>query len=107
MQLGVSMFQYRPYAIGLVCFGDEPTVVEVDLLEALAARIEPLNAAWGDVFLTLQRGDAGIITHGPFADYEAVFDGHLRDSEQVHVFLDLLGRRQVTLNLAVNQIRLK
>jgi transcriptional antiterminator RfaH len=107
VQLGLSMFQYLPGAIGLVCFGDEPAVIAVDLLQAIEAQLEAINAAGGEPFLKLHRGDSVVITHGPFAGYEAIFDGRLRDGERVRVFLDLLGRHQVALDLAVNQIRLK
>lgn len=104
-QVGMSLFQYLPHAIGLVCFGDLPAVVEPVLLEEIAARLNVVNAAGGELFLKLRRGDPVVIEQGPFAGCEAIFDGRLRDSERVRVLLEMLGRRQVVLELSIGQLR--
>jgi transcriptional antiterminator RfaH len=106
-QVGLSLFQHLPHAVGLVCFGSEPAEVTEDLLHAIDARLDEINAAGGETFFRLQQGDTVVIEHGPFAGYEAIFDARLRDTDRVRVLLELLGQRQVVLNLAVGQIRLK
>lgn len=105
-QVGMAPFQYLPHSVGLVCVGDVPAVVEPELLVGIEQQLEQINAAGGEIFLQLQRGDHVQITHGLFAGYEAIFDGRLRDSDRVRLLLDLLGCRQAVIELEVNQLRL-
>ncbi len=104
-QVGMAPFQYLPYSLGLVCFGDAPAVVAPALLVEIEQQLEQINAAGGEIFLRLQRGDRVQITHGLFAGYEAIFDGRLRDTDRVRLLLDLIGWRQAVIELEVNQLR--
>lgn len=104
-QLGMGAFQYLPHAVGLVCFGGEPAVVEEALLRGISERLEAINAAGGEIFLRLQPGDRVEITHGALAGYEAIFDRRLRDGERVRLLLELLGSRQAAVELEASQIR--
>lgn len=104
-QVGLPVFQYLPHTVGLVCFGDEPAVVEPELLDGIAQQLAQINAAGGEIFLRLQRGDRVQITHGAFAGYEAIFDGRLRDTDRVRLLLDLLGSRQAVVEIKADQVR--
>lgn len=102
--VGVSIFQHLPFAVGLVSFGGEPAVVEDELLHEIHQRLEQINAAGGEPFLQLQRGDRVEIKYGPFAGLEAIFDGRLRDSDRVNVLIELIGQRQIKLELSVGYL---
>lgn len=103
--VGSSVFQYLPHALGLVSFGGEPAAVEDALVLAIAERLERINASGGEPFLHLAPGDRVEIAHGPFAGYEAIFDGRLRESDRARLLLELLGGRQVAVELPVSQLR--
>ena len=106
-QVGQTVFQSLPHAIGLICFGELPAVVGGELIEGIRQQLAQINAAGGEHFFKLKRGDVVVIEHGPFAGYEAMFDARLRDTDRVRVLLDLLGKQQIVLNLEVGQIRPK
>jgi transcriptional antiterminator RfaH len=107
-QVGLSAFQWMPHALGLVCFGDEPAIVPENLVYAIKRRVEEIGAAGGELFDGLHKGDAVVISDGPFAGYEAIFDARVPGSERVRVLLQLLNsQRQVPLELTAGQIKQK
>ncbi|MFV9504982.1 MAG: transcription termination/antitermination protein NusG [Oscillochloridaceae bacterium umkhey_bin13] len=106
-QVGISLFQYLPFAVGLVSFGGVPAVVEPELIQVVHQRLEQINAAGGELFEQLHHGDRVEIVHGVFAGYEAIFDARLRDSDRVRVLIELLGQRQIALELVVGHLQRK
>ncbi|WP_165774838.1 transcription termination/antitermination protein NusG [Candidatus Viridilinea mediisalina] len=102
--VGQSFFQYLPCAVGLVSFGGVPAVVEPELLREIEQRLAQINAAGGESFMKFRPGDRVRIEHGPFAGLEAIFDGRLRDSERVRVLIELIGQRQIVLELNVGYV---
>ncbi len=107
-KVGLSAFQWMPHAMGLVCFGDEAAIVPDNLIHAISRRVEEISAAGGELFDGLYPGDVVVISEGPFAGYEAIFDARLPGSERVRVLLQLLSnQRQVPLELSAGQIRQK
>jgi len=107
-QVGLSAFQWMPHAMGLVCFGDEPAVVPENLVVAIQKRVEEIAAAGGELFDGLHPGDKILISDGPFAGYEAIFDTKIPGSERVRVLLQLLNnQRQVPVELDAGQIKQK
>jgi transcriptional antiterminator RfaH len=105
--VGISTFQWMPFARGMVVFDQEPAAVPDSLIVAIRRRVEQVNAAGGEVFDGLHKGDAVFIHDGPFAGYEAIFDIRLPGSERVRVLIELLSRRQVPVELSAGQIRQK
>jgi len=103
--VGLSTLQYMPFARGMVSFDHEPATVPDALIQAIRRRIGEVNAAGGEVFDGLNKGDKIFIHDGPFAGYEAIFDLRLPGSERVRVLIQLLSERQVPLELQVGQIR--
>lgn len=105
-QVGLSAFQWMPHAMGIVCFGDEPAIVPENLVHAIKRRVDEISAAGGELFDGLQKGDSVVISDGPFAGYEAIFDTRVPGSERVRVLLQLLNsQRQVPLELTAGQIK--
>lgn len=106
--VGLSTFQWMPHALGLVTFGDEPAIVPDNLVYAIQKRVDEIAAAGGELFDGLKRGDEILISAGPFAGYEAIFDVRLPGSERVRVLLQLLNsQRQVPIELDAGQIQRK
>ncbi len=106
--VGLSTFQWMPHALGLVTFGDEPAIVPDNLVYAIQKRVDEIAAAGGELFDGLKRGDEILISSGPFAGYEAIFDVRLPGSERVRVLLQLLNsQRQVPIELDAGQIQRK
>lgn len=90
--IGVSVLQWLPGALGLVQFdGHAPAVPEHFIIE-LKRRVASIQEAGGFNLSGLQKGDRVRITSGPLAGYEAIFDMRLSDGERVRVFLEMLGR---------------
>ena len=107
-QVGLSAFQWMPHAMGLVCFGDEPAIVPDNLIHAIRTRVYEISAAGGELFDGLNPGDMIVISDGPFAGYEAIFDTRLPGSERVRVLLQLLNsQRQIPIELKAGQIKQK
>lgn len=105
--VGLSVFQYMPFARGMVIFGQEPPTVPDTLILALRKRLEQVNQEGGELFFGLQHGDKVEIADGPFAGYEAIFDVRLPGRERVRVLIELLSQRQVPVELLAGQIRQK
>jgi len=104
--VGLSTFQWMPFAMGLVCFGDEPAIVPENLVHTIRKRVEEITAAGGELFEGLQPGDKIVISDGPFAGYEAIFDARVPGSERVRVLLQLLNsQRQVPMELDSSYIQ--
>lgn len=103
--VGISTLQWMPFARGMVAFDHEPATVPEHLLQAIKQRVSEVNAAGGEVFDGLHKGDKIFIHEGPFAGYEAIFDHRLPGSERVRVLIQLLSQRQVPVELRAAQIR--
>ncbi len=107
-EVGLSVFQWMPHAMGLVSFGGEAAVVPENLIHAIRKRVDEIAAAGGEVMDGLKPGDIVQISDGPFRGYEAIFDSRLPGSERVRVLLELLGnQRKVPLEINPGHIRRK
>lgn len=106
-EIGVSALQWMPFSRGMIRFDQEPATVPDALIQAIRRRVEQVNAAGGEVFDGLHKGDPVLIQDGPFAGYEAIFDVRLPGSERVRVLIKLLSDRQVPLELRSGQIQQK
>lgn len=104
-EVGISTFQWMPFARGMVSFDQEPATVPDTLIRAIQRRVEEVNAAGGEVFDGLQKGDTVMIQDGPFAGYEAIFDLRLPGNERVRVLIKLLSERQVPVELSAGLIK--
>jgi transcription antitermination factor NusG len=105
--VGASLFNWMPYATGLISFGGEPSVVSETLIQAIQQRVLQIEGAGGELFEGLKSGDKVIIHDGPFSGYEAIFDLRLSGSERVRVLLKMLSDRTVPVELKAGQIKKK
>jgi transcription antitermination factor NusG len=103
--VGISAFAWMPYSNGLVSFGTDPASVAEGLVYAIRRRVDEINAAGGELFQGLKRGEAVTIQSGPFTGYEAIFDMRVSGTERVRVLLKLLSKQQVPLELSSGQIQ--
>lgn len=106
-EVGFTAVQWMPFSMGLVSFDHEPATVSDSLIHALRRRVDEIEAAGGEIFDNLKKGDPVLIQDGAFAGYEAIFDARLPGSERVRVLLSLMNRRQVPLELKTGQIQRK
>ncbi len=102
--VGVSVFQWMPYASGLVSFGGEPAVVPDILITTLEEKMRSIAAAGGELFDALKPGTLVRIQGGPFEGYEGIFDSRLPGSERVRVLLKMLNNQSVKVELPAGQI---
>jgi transcriptional antiterminator RfaH len=74
------------------------------LIGALQKQVDLLNASSRSLLDELRPGDPVLVQSGPFAGYEAIFDGHVSGRDRVRVLLGFLQKRQVPLELRDQQI---
>ncbi len=104
---GMSAFGWMPYSNGIVSFGGQPASVPEGLVNAIHRRVDEINAAGGELFDGLRRGEIVTIQGGPFAGSQAIFDARLSGTDRVKVLLRLLSRQEVPLELSAGQIQRK
>jgi len=103
--IGLSIFQWMPHTLGLVCIGDEPAIVSDNILIEIKNRVDQITEAGGELFEGLAHGEPVTISDGPFAGYEAIFDTRIPGSERVRVLLQLLNdKRLIPLELRAGQL---
>lgn len=107
-EVGLSTFRWMPHAVGLVSVGEEAAAVPDHLIHAIKKRVEQIDEAGGELFDGLKTGDPILISDGPFAGYEAIFDTRLPGNERVRVLLQFINdQRQVPVELDAGQIKKK
>lgn len=104
-RVGLSIFQWMPHALGLVCFGGVPAPVPGELIAGIRQRLEEIQTAGGELLHRVKPGDRVVIQDGPFAGYEAIFDVRLSGKDRVRVLLQLLNDRCIPLELRAGQIK--
>jgi len=104
-KMGLSALQYVPGSAGLITFGGTPASVPEGLIHAIRQRVEEINSAGGELFEALKSGETVLVHSGPFAGYEAIFDGRLPGTERVKVLLKLLRNRKMLIELPAGYIR--
>jgi transcription antitermination factor NusG len=106
-QLGISVIRWMPYSSGLVAFDGAPAWVPENMVQAIRRHVDELNTTRLVEKAGLQPGDPLIVRGGPFDGYEAIFDARIPGRERVRVFLTLLQRRQVNVELPLSQVELR
>lgn len=103
-KISTSTLHWMPGAENLVSFDGRPASVPDNLISAIEHQLEQINTSQQTMLLGLQPGDAVVIHDGPFAGYEAIFDGQIPGRERVRVLLTYLQKRQFPLELTGDQI---
>ena len=101
----LSDLKWMPGGTGIVSYGGEPAVVPDGLISTLQRHVEEINASNRPSVSGLKRGDPVILQAGPFAGYEAIFDGRISGQDRVRVLLNFLQKRQVPLEVESQHIR--
>ena len=102
--ISASTLHWMPGAVNLVTFDGQPASVPDALISAIERQVDHINTTQASLIKGLKPGDAVIIHDGPFAGYEAIFDGQLPGRERVRVLLTFLQKRQIPVELGENQI---
>ncbi|MCE7939376.1 MAG: hypothetical protein DYG90_12505 [Chloroflexi bacterium CFX6] len=87
---GRAGVQWTPGLTRVVSFDGRPAWLEDAEVAYLRSRLAELD---GDTFVRIKPGQRVRVKHGPFRDFEAVFDGYLNGAARVAILLDILGRR--------------
>ena len=90
-QVGLWTLQYAPGMRHVVMHGDLPAPVDDHLIALLRARLARTELVDGSGMI-LEPGDAVVITSGPFAEMNAVFERQLSPAGRVRILLDWLQR---------------
>ncbi len=106
-QTSMTLFTRLPGSSGIVAFDGIPSYVPDPLIAAIRRRVGEIDGAGGELFDGLKTGDIVTVQDGPFKGYEAIFDARLSGDERVRVFLKLLSRGQVAVELPSGQIQRK
>ena len=101
---GASAFQWIPYSQGLVTFGGEPAFVPDALVHALKRKIDTINAKSEKTTSGFETGDQIRVVDGILRGYEGIVDANLDGKERAKVLINLLGNRQMLVELADSQI---
>lgn len=102
--ISASTLHWMPGAVNLVSFDGVPASVPETLIAAVERQVEQINASQKNMLLGLKPGDVVTIHDGPFAGYEAIFDGQISGRERVRVLLSFLQNRKIPVELRENQI---
>lgn len=105
--VGVSTFQWMPYAKSLVSFGGDPPVVPDHFIKELQTKLGEIQKKGGEFFVDIHHGDSVSVKSGPFEGYEAIFDICLTGSERVRILLKMLSDHYVPVELHVGHIEKK
>lgn len=102
--VSTSTLQWMPGAVNLVTFDGEPASVPDSLISAIERQVDQINASQDQLVKGLKPGDPVVIHGGPFAGYEAIFDGRIAGRERVRVLLTFLQKRHLPVELRENQV---
>ena len=105
--VGRSLVDWIPGAIGLVSFGGDPASVPDHFINTLREHLERINNAHKTTAGRYQPGDVVAIREGAFAGYEAIFDVQLPGRDRVEVLLKMLQGHHLRVELPADQITLK
>lgn len=106
-QTNPSIFQWLPGSTGIVSFDGIPSHIPDNLIAAIRKRVDEINTAGGERFDGLKPGDVISVQEGPFRGYEVIFDARISGNQRARVFLKLLSRQQIPLELPTRQINRK
>ena len=101
---GIATFQFMPHAVGLVCFAGEPGTVPDPVIKRLRQYLDQLDRSHHKKELPIRPGDAVMVQDGPLEGYRAILDHHLPGRDRVRVLLELMGGRNMPIELSYSSI---
>ena len=106
-KIGLSTFQWMPYAVGLVTFDKEPATIGDDVMRALIKKIEILRQKQTNSSSPFKPGNKLLVNSGPFAGYEAIFDANLPGRDRVRILLMMVQNNQISVELPTSHVQRK
>lgn len=100
-QEGKNILNWTPGVKGLVSFGEIPSIVPENLVNALRKQLEMLVMEQEAPF---REGEPVRISEGPFMGYEAIFDRALPGRDRVQVLLTFLNQQMYRVKLSSDAI---
>ncbi len=88
--VGISTFQWMPFATGLVCFGGKPAFVPDTLVEAIRKRIQQISAPAGVILEGLVQIVPPTKAQSSTTGLEIIFDAEIPGRERVRALLKFL-----------------
>ena len=104
-QVSISNLAWIPGANHLVSFDGLPATIPDSLITAVRKKVDAFHQDCGKNSCAWEPGNRVVIGYGPFAGYEAIFDGHISGKERVRVLLTYLQNRHLPVELRHSQIR--
>lgn len=105
-EVGLSTFQWMPYAVGLVSFDKVPATIKNDVMQTLIKNIELLKQK-KDNRLLFEPGDKLLVNNGPFTGYEAIFDTSLSGRDRIRILLTMVQDNQISVELPTSHVQPK
>jgi transcriptional antiterminator RfaH len=102
---GFDAYRWLPGAHGLVKTGGETAVVQAALIDDIKKHLQTIQAAGGVNLADIRPGDRVLITEGPLAGYEGIFDAYLPGNQRVQVLLAFLSRFPQPVKLDSGAVR--
>lgn len=96
---------WLPGLAGIVSFGGPPPHVPDHIIEAIRRRVEAVNGHPTQALDMLKPGHLVTVQEGPFKGFEGVLDARISGQARVRVFLHLLNKTHIALELPGGQIQ--
>ncbi len=93
------LFERLPGANGLVSFGGEIAYIPESVLNAIQKNVDRINQSAMCPMNQLKKGDRVKISSGTFEGYEAIFDSCTDSRERARVFLSMVKKRMLEVEL--------
>lgn len=106
-EIGTNTFKWMPYAQHLVSFDGVPSIVPIAIIEQLRHLLTQINALAGQKAEKFTPGEQVVVAEGPFEGYQGIFDIHLSGTDRAKILIELLGNRQLPVELDISQIASK
>lgn len=87
----LSSMRWTPGLRRVVSFGDQPALVDDDVISFLRQRLAEMEEM-GYRASQFKSGERVLITSGPLKDFEAVFEHGLSSGQRARILVDFLGR---------------
>jgi len=88
---GLSCVRWTPGLRRVVSFGDQPALVDEDVVSFLRQRLAGMEELGYEAYW-LKPGDRVVMTSGPLRDLEGIFDDRLSSRDRAKILVDFLGR---------------
>jgi transcriptional antiterminator RfaH len=103
-EIGTNIFKWMPYAQNLVSFDGIPATVPEPVILQVKSMLEQINTQGGQESSKFSPGEEIRVAEGPFEGYEGIFDTQISGTDRVKVLLQLIGDRQISVEMNAKQI---